>query len=159
MSDASSNNLSDRVARLADRVARLEDEQAVIATLYAYGTALDYGNRSLFLDCFTPDADYVVEMRLSPEGSFRSCGYQELGAYFDSHTHAPDAYHKHVTINPTVTCNGDRATATSYFMRVDAAPATGPATVLAFGRYVDTLVRDQTGRWRIVSRRCEVENL
>jgi ketosteroid isomerase-like protein len=146
-------------ADLAARLARLEDERAVVVTLYAYGEALDYGDRGLFLDCFTPDADYFVEMRLGPEGNFSYHGQDELAAYFDAHTHAPAAYHKHVTVNPAVSCTGDTATATSYFLRVDAAPAPGPATVVASGRYVDVLARDAAGRWRIRARRCEVENL
>jgi len=144
---------------LAERVARLEDERAVLATLYAYGSSLDYGDRGGFLDCFTPDADYVVEMRLGADGNFRFRGHDELGAYFEGHTHAPDAWHKHVTVNPSVACAGDTATATSYFLRVDAAPTSGPAVVLASGRYADELVRADDGKWRIRARRCEVENL
>jgi ketosteroid isomerase-like protein len=146
-------------AELAERVARLEDERAIVATLYAYGEALDYGDRKLFLDCFTPDAEYAVEMRLGREGSFSYRGHDELTVYFDGHTHAPAAYHKHVTVNPVVVCDGDTATATSYFLRVDASAASGPAMVLASGRYIDDLVRDAGGRWLIRSRRCEVENL
>jgi hypothetical protein len=146
-------------SELAGRVARLEDERAVVATLYAYGEALDYGDRKLFLDCFTPDAEYAVEMRLEQEGSFSYRGHDELTVYFDGHTHAPAAYHKHVTVNPVVVCDGDTATATSYFLRVDAAPESGPAIVLASGRYLDQFVRDPGGRWLITSRRCEVENL
>ena len=68
------------MAELTERVARLEDERAVAATLYAYGSALDYGDRGRFLDCFTPDADYAVEMRLGAEGNFRYRGHDELGA-------------------------------------------------------------------------------
>jgi ketosteroid isomerase-like protein len=146
-------------AELAERLARLEDERAIVATLYAYGEALDYGDRGQFLDCFTPDADYTVEMRIGPEANFSYHGREELTAYFDGHTHAPTAYHKHVTVNPAVVCDGDTATATSYFLRVDSAAASGPAVVLASGRYVDDLTRDSGGRWRIRSRRCEVENL
>jgi hypothetical protein len=148
-----------RSAELADRVARLEDERAVVTTLYAYGEALDYGDRKLFLGCFTPDAEYAVEMRLGQEGSFSYRGHDELTVYFDGHTHAPAAYHKHVTVNPVVVCDGDAATAASYFLRVDAAPESGPAVVLASGRYLDELVRDAGGRWLIRSRRCQVENL
>jgi ketosteroid isomerase-like protein len=147
------------MAALAERVARMEDEREIVATLYTYGRALDYGDRNGFLDCFTPDADYVVEMRIGAEGNFRFHGHDELGAYFDGHTHAPDAWHKHVTVNPSVSSSGDTAAATSYFLRVDSAPASGPATVLASGRYTDELVRADDGKWRIRSRRCEVENL
>jgi ketosteroid isomerase-like protein len=150
--------VTDASTDLVQRLARLEDERAIVATLYEYGQALDYGDRGLFLDCFTPDADYFVEMRLGPEGNFEFHGHEHLTEYFDGHTHAPGAWHKHVTANPAVRVAGDHAEATSYFLRVDS-PASGPAVVLASGRYVDELTRDGTGRWRIRSRRCEVENL
>src|SRR3954464_11370957 len=101
---------------LVDRITRLEDERAIVTTLYAYGTALDYGDRGLFLDCFTADAEYVVDMRIHPANGFQFHGREELGGYFDNHTHAPAAYHKHVTINPSVTVNGAAASATSYFI-------------------------------------------
>ncbi len=148
-----------QIEELTERLARLEDERAIAATLYAYGTALDYGDRHLFLDCFTPDADYVVDMRIGAEGGFEFHGHDELRGYFDGHTHAPAAYHKHLTVNPSIAVDGDTASASSYFLRVDAAADSGPATVLASGRYTDALVRGDNGRWLIRSRRCEVENL
>ena len=143
---------------LAERLDRLEAERAIVATLYAYGHGLDYGDRDQFLGCFTPDATYVVAMRIGTERGFKFHGHRELTQYFDGHTHAPAALHKHVTTNPMIRVDGDQATATSYFVRVDAG-ATGPAAIVASGRYLDELVRDATGRWRISSRRCEVENL
>jgi ketosteroid isomerase-like protein len=147
------------ISALAARLARIEDERAIIATLYAYGTALDYGDRNRFLDCFTADASYVVVMRLQAENGFTFEGHDELRGYFDNHTHAPAAYHKHVTVNPTIVIDGGEASASSYFLRVDSGQESAPAIVFASGRYVDTLTRDAGGRWRIRSRRCEVENM
>ncbi len=147
-------NIDELIARLK----HLEDEAAIQSTLYAYGSALDYGDREQFLRCFTPDADYYVDMRISGPGAMEFHGHDQLTAYFDDHTHAPAAWHKHITANPAVTVDDDTATATSYFIRVDAGTEAGSATVLASGRYQDQLVREQ-GRWRIRSRRCEVENL
>ena len=144
---------------LADRLDRLEAERAIVATLYAYGHALDYGDRDQFLGCFTPDAVYVVAMRIGTDRGFKFHGHRELTQYFDGHTHAPAAWHKHVTTNPMIRVEGDRATATSYFVRVDAGAKAAPAAIVASGRYLDELVRDATGGWRISSRRCEVENL
>ena len=139
-------------------VARFEDERAIVATLYRYGDALDYGNRADFLDCFIPDAHYEVIMRLNPTEGFSYDGHEQLTTYFNGHTHAPDAFHKHVTVNPMVTIEGDAADVQSYFLRVDS-PAAGPAVVLASGRYVDRFERGDDGGWRIRSRRCEVENM
>jgi hypothetical protein len=86
-------------------------------------------------------------------------GHQQLGAYFDGHTHAPEAFHKHVTVNPIVLTAADGwAEVHSYFMRVDS-PVPGPAIVLAAGRYIDQFQEGDDGKWRIRERRCYVENL
>ena len=144
---------------LTERLDRLEAERAIVATLSAYGHALDYGDRDQFLGCFTKDAAYVVAMRIDTENGFEFHGHDELTGYFDNHTHAPAAWHKHITTNSIVTVDGDQATANSYFVRVDASAEAGAAFIVASGRYLDELVRDATGNWRIRSRRCEVENL
>ena len=143
---------------LHDRLARIEDERAIARALYRYGDALDHGDRDEFLDCFTPDATYLVHMRLESSDGFTFEGHEQLRDYFDGHTHAPAAFHKHVTVNPLITVNGTVADAQSYFLRVDS-PAPGPAVVMAAGRYIDRLERGPDGGWRIRSRRCEVENL
>ena len=145
---------------LADRLRRLEAERAIAETMYAYGRGLDYGERDVFLNCFTADADYQVDMRFGGESSLRFHGHAELAEYYESHTHAPDAWHKHVTTNPSISIDGDTATTVSYFLRVDAtADEAGPAYVLASGRYLDEFVLGDDDVWRIRSRRCEVENL
>src|SRR5580658_7574440 len=143
---------------LGERLSRLEDERAIMETLYRYGDALDHGDRDEFMDCFTPDAEYEVRMRLDSSNGFTFEGPEQLGAYFDGHTHAPAAFHKHVTVNPLITIDASAADAQTYFLRLDR-PNAGPAVVLAAGRYVDRLERGEDGRWRIRSRSCEVENL
>ena len=143
---------------LRDELARLLDERAIVATLYRYGDALDHGDRDEFLDCFTPDAEYVVQMRLDAASGFTHKGHEQLTAYFNGHTHAPAAFHKHVTVNPLITVDGEGADVRSYFLRVDS-PAAGPAVVVAAGRYIDRFDRGPDRRWRIRTRRCEVENL
>jgi ketosteroid isomerase-like protein len=104
---------------LHDRLARIEDERAIVAILYRYGDALDHGDRDEFLDCFTPDAQYLVHMRMGSSDGLAFEGHEQLREYFDRHTHAPAAFHKHVTVNPLVTVNGAAADAQSYFLRVD----------------------------------------
>ena len=144
---------------LTERLVRLEAERAIVATLYAYGHALDYGDRDEFLGCFTPDASYVVAMRIETGNGFEAHGHDQFTAYFDNHTHAPAAWHKHITTNPMVRVDGDRAEVTSYFLRVDAGTESGSPVIVASGRYLDEFVRNDAGDWRIRSRRCEVENL
>jgi ketosteroid isomerase-like protein len=148
------------IDELAARLDRLEAERAIVQTMYAYGRALDYGDLDAFLDCFTEDADYVVDMRLGGPAVLQFHGRDELAGYHEWHTHAPDAWHKHVGTNPTVTIDGDTATAVSYFMRLDSDAETGaPSLVSSSGRYVDVFARGDDGGWRIRSRLCEVENL
>jgi ketosteroid isomerase-like protein len=143
---------------LSERLTRIEEERAILDTLYTYCTSIDYGERDAFLDCFTPDADWRVIKRLDPASSVHVHGHEALGRFFDSHTHAPEAAHKHITLNTQIHIEGDAAHVTSYVIRVDAREA-GPAFIFASGRYLDDLVRDDNGRWRIKSRDCEVDNM
>ena len=148
------------IDELAARLDRLEAERAIVQTMYAYGRALDYGDLDAFLDCFTDDADYVVDMRLGGPAVLKFHGRDELAGYHEWHTHAPNAWHKHVGTNPAVTVDGDTATAVSYFMRLDSDAETGaPSLVSSSGRYVDEFARGDDGGWRIRSRICDVENL
>jgi ketosteroid isomerase-like protein len=145
---------------LVARLDRLESERAIVEVMFAYGRALDYGDLDAFLDCFTDDADYVVDMRLGGPAVLKFHGREELAGYHEWHTHAPDAWHKHVTTNPSVAIEGDTARTVSYFMRLDSDAEDGaPSAVSSSGRYVDEFARADDGRWRIRSRVCQVENL
>ena len=141
------------------RLGQLEAERAITSVLYAYGEALDYGDRDLFLGCFTTDAHYEVSLRIAGVVPLDLHGHDDLRRYFDSHTHAPAAWHKHITANIALRVDGDQASATSYFVRIDPGGSSGPSSVHASGRYLDELACDDAGTWRIRSRRCEVENL
>jgi ketosteroid isomerase-like protein len=135
---------------LAERVRRLEDERSILDTLYAYGHSLDYGERDEWIDCWAENG--VLHW---PHQSFR--GREEIASAFDGHSHAPEAYHKHLLIEPRVRLEGDRARVDSYFSRVDGTPE-GPR-VRSIGRYRDIVVRCPDGRWRIEERRTERESL
>ena len=134
---------------IEQRLRRLEDEKAILETLYAYGHHLDYGLEDAWIDCWTEDA--VLDL---PGRAFMR-GHAELRAGFRAHSHAPSMYHKHVVIAPMVTLNGDTATVSSMFARLDRYPE-GPG-IRAFGRYRDRLVRCPDGRWRIRERLPEIE--
>ena len=138
------------MSSLEERVQRLEDERAIIDRLYAYCTSLDYGHRDEWVDCWTEDGVLAW-----PHETFT--GREEIGRAFDGHSHAPEAFHKHVIVDPRVRLNGDEATAQSYFMRLNDSPE-GPV-VRSFGRYLDVLVRCDDGTWRIRERRLERESL
>lgn len=137
------------VAKLEQRLRLLEDEQAILQTMYAYGHALDYGAEDEFRDCWDENAVLYWTDREPARG------HDAIVSQFRSHTHAPGAYHKHLVIAPRIRIEGDRATATSYFVRLDRYPD-GPH-VRNFGRYHDVFTRCADGRWRFLERRAENE--
>jgi SnoaL-like domain len=143
---------------LTRRLAALEAERGVLATLYKYGHALDYGAEADWVDCFAAAAHYEVRERgAGTTDSVRSYdGRDELAAFAAGHTRAPERFHKHLVADPLIAVDGDRATVASYFLRLD--DVGGERVVYAFGRYRDELVRCADGRWRFAVRIAEVES-
>ncbi len=143
---------------LTRRLAALEAERGVLATLYRYGHALDYGAEADWVDCFAAAAHYEVRERgAGTTDSVRSYdGRDELAAFAAGHTRAPERFHKHLVADPLIAVDGDRAVVTSYFLRLD--DVGGERVVYAFGRYHDELVRCADGRWRLAVRIAEVES-
>ena len=139
------------------RLRALEEPQEILRTMYQYAHALDYGARDEFLDCFTDDGVWTNRFR-QQEGAPASSYYEGrtgLGQFFDRHTHAPALYHKHLLVEPRITLKGDEAHVISYWVRIDE-HADGPY-LRGFGRYLDVLLREHDGRWRIKRREVEVE--
>lgn len=132
------------------RLRLLEDERAITRTLYAYGHGIDYGDEALFLECWAEHAVLRWPGRAPIEGR------TAISDAFRAHTHAPEAFHKHVLVEPRIDVHGDRATVDSYYVRLDAAPDRRPL-VRSFGRYRDVLVRSNDERWRFVERVAENE--
>jgi hypothetical protein len=143
---------------LTRRLAALEAERGVLATLYQYGHALDYGAEADWVDCFAAAAHYEIRERgAATAGSVRSYdGRDELAAFAAGHTRAPERFHTHLVADPLIAVDGERATAVSYFLRLD--DVDGERVVYAFGRYRDELLRCADGRWRFAVRIAEVES-
>jgi hypothetical protein len=145
---------------LAQRIARLEDRDAILERLATYGRAIDDGLTEAFADCWTDEA--VLEFRPTPHRELpfaarRYAGRTAIVAdFFARHTHAPQALHQHVILQPQIVLDGDRATVRSGFQRVDERPS-GPV-VRSFGRYRDELERCGDGAWRFTSRIGEVDS-
>jgi 3-phenylpropionate/cinnamic acid dioxygenase small subunit len=143
---------------LIRRLQALEAERGVLAALYRYGHALDYGAEADWIDCFAAAAHYEIrEPGPGTTCSVRSYdGRDELAAFAAGHTRAPERFHKHLVADPVIAVDGDRANAVSYFLRLD--DVDGERVVYAFGRYRDELVRCTDGRWRFAERIAEVES-
>jgi hypothetical protein len=141
-----------------DRLARLEDEAAILDTLYRYGHTLDHGPQSDWVDCFTDDATWTTRRHrhlLAGAAEHNVQGRAALAELVAGFPHPPEAYHKHMLVEPRIDLEGDRCQATSYFLAVSA-HVTGPY-ILAFGRYRDRLVRCPDGRWRFEERVAEID--
>lgn len=138
------------VEELVRRLRALEDERSILDTLYAYGHSIDYGLRDEWLGCW--EAGAVLTW---PHATFT--GIEEIARAFDEHSHAPQAYHKHLLIEPRIALNGDIASVASYFARLNDS-ASGPV-IRSFGRYRDTLRRGEDGRWRFTERLTDRESL
>lgn len=163
---------ADRLADLTARLERLEAERAILATLYRYGHAIDYGDEAAWLDCFTQEGAFDVQFVTGGEAfgrarglgtpharGVRFSGQGELARYVSSHSRAPAARHKHLLVEPQITLapQGDTARARSYFARLD--EAEGQRVIHAFGRYHDRLVLSADGVWRLQERICEIESM
>ena len=144
----------------------LIDERAIVRLLHDYGHHIDYGEGGEWLELFVADARYVLRYRsgLSPRsignpevaGSHLFYqGHAALAAFISAHSHAPDRWHKHVVTNWRIELGCERATVTSYFLRIDATDA--GARIVAAGRYLDVVVCDPEGRWRFAERIAEIE--
>ncbi len=141
------------MASVEERLKVLEAKREILRTLHAYGHCLDYGDEAGFLDCFTEDAQLGWTLFGAPLQ-----GHARIREGFHKHTHAPDAWHKHMLAEPRITLQGERATTHSYFFRLDPYESSGGAPeIYAFGRYIDTLARCADGRWRIARRVVEKE--
>ena len=140
------------MATIEERLQSLEDKREVLRTLHSYGHCLDYGDEAGFMDCWTADASLGWSMFPEPMQ-----GHARIREGFHRHTHAPDAWHKHMLAEPKITLQGDNATVQSMFFRLDPYRSTGGPEVYAFGRYIDTLVRCSDGRWRFSRRIVEKE--
>ena len=95
--------------------------------------------------------------RVSVLGAVAPPQFFGLAAFAAGHTHAPDVYHKHFLSIPSVEfVDDDSATARTYFTMLHERP-TGPI-VLVIGRYLDRLVRGETG-WVFAERVVDMEAL
>lgn len=140
---------------LEERLRRLEAEAEVLRTLAAYAHAIDYGDESGWVDCFTPDGAFRVR---DGSGAITRevVGHEALAAFIAQHTRAPDYAHRHLALNAVVELDGDRATSRSYLLVLVDQDA---PTVRLFGRYVDRLVQGADGRWRFEERVAEVDSI
>jgi hypothetical protein len=146
-----------RAAQLeGDLGSAIADERAILRVLYSYCHAIDYGEEAGWLALFTSDGNFHVDM---PRGlpPIHCAGQKELAVFISAHPRAPAALHKHLLLNPLIDLQGDEARVASYFqmlLEIDGTPET-----YCFGRYLDRLVRSDSGLWRFKERVAQVQSM
>jgi hypothetical protein len=133
----------------------LLDERAVLRTLHEYAHAMDYGREDAWVDAFTPDAVFDVVEVVSGKRIHREDGRGDLAAYVASYPKPPH-FRKHVMVDPLIEIDGDEARVEAYWLLLQRDDQSGRPLLVAFGHYVDRLVR-HADRWRIAHRFAEVE--
>jgi hypothetical protein len=131
------------------RLDLLEAERAVLRRLHLYGHATDRADADAFAACFT--ADGVCEV-IDPDAgpvAKRVVGRQQLLALMAGFARPPASRHRHLLIEPLIEVAEDlsSASAVSYFAVLR--EHDGRPCVWAFGRYLDELIREQDGEWRL----------
>jgi hypothetical protein len=162
-------NNAESVRDLQSRVNALEAERNILSRLYQYGHSLDYGLVDEWLDCFTSDATFelrfsdAVDPQIFPRrggtathSGLKYSGRDALRSFVSSHSRAPEVFHKHLTLLPTIKVGDSEATAISYSVRLDTA-VDGVIYIRGYGRYLDSLHLCENGIWRIGNRVNEIE--
>ena len=127
----------------------LLDERALERLLHDHGQYIDYGAKARWLALFMPEAGYLLPYwaGLAPRslgapeqmgGDLVYSGIAALATFIAAHSQAPDYWHKHVVTIWEIDLDGDRASVTSYFLRVHALDA--GTRIVARGRYLDQVV-------------------
>lgn len=143
------------IAELELRIAGLEDERGVLRTLHAYGHAADLADPEAFAACFSRDGECAIVDRMGDP--FVVSGRAALIALMEGFVAPPEAWNKHLLIEPVINVSGRTACATSYFAVLR--DHLGVPVLWAFGRYFDELVKETDDVWRLRLRRVDIESV
>jgi uncharacterized protein (TIGR02246 family) len=128
----------------AARLRALEDREAIRQLLVDYGAALDRRDFAAFGALFTEDAEYVSGgTPLTGRAAIRA----QLERTLSSNPMNLPAPNFHLSFNPSITLDGDRATAVSLGAYTAPDPAGGGTRLVFFVWYQDELVREADG-WK-----------
>ena len=133
---------------LEQRLQRVEDELAIRRVLVDYAATQDARDYSGYAALFAKDGEWVNGKTVHKG---RAAIHKML---VDLYGTPPPGYVNndsyHLTSNPEINVNGDRATARSRHLLVLRGPKGEPTPALA-GRYEDELIRED-GQWKILRR-------
>lgn len=133
---------------IEQRLQRVEDELAIRRVLVDYAATQDAHDYAGYAALFARDGEWV-------NGKTVHKGREAiLKMLVDLYGTPPPGYVNgesyHISSNPQINVNGDRATARSRHLLVMRGPKGEPTPALA-GRYEDELIRED-GKWKILRR-------
>ena len=136
------------VAELAARLQKVEDELAIRQVLVDYSATQDARDYAGYAALFAREGEWV-------NGATVYKGREAIMKMLNSiYGPPPPGYVNvesyHISSNPQVTVNGDRATAKSRHLLIWRGPEGQPTPALA-GRYEDEFIRED-GQWKILRR-------
>jgi hypothetical protein len=141
-------------AELCHVLHELRAEQAIARTLHLYCTHMDDADASAWAELFTEDGIYETRYPDSMEARNRST--QGRGALVEYVTRRGRSLMRHCVFTPVVEFIArDAAVVNSTWMVVR--EGVGAATIPAYGRYLDRMVRCEDGHWRFAHRIATIE--
>lgn len=133
---------------IEQRLQRVEDELAIRRVLVDYAATQDARDYAGYAALFAKDGEWVNGKTVHKgRASIHKMLVDLYGAPPPGFVNS-ESYH--ITSNPQVEVNGDRATARSRHLLVMRGPRGEPTPALA-GRYEDELIRED-GQWKILRR-------
>lgn len=126
------------------RLQRLEDREQINELLVAYGATLDRHDFVAFGQLFAQDAEYAAGPGPATRG--RAAIQAQLEKTITTNPSNLPPPNFHISFNPSILLDGERATVRSLGAYVAPDPATKTTRMVFFVAYQDELVRQQ-GRW------------
>jgi len=123
----------------------VEDDLALRRLIAEYCQLIDDGEFTRLAELFTPDGCFAFEAEAPT-------GHEALARWFEQRQPV-HRRGRHVSVNPIIDVDGDRARVASDFLFVRWIK--GTLTIEMAGRYVDRCVRSD-GRWSIERRDVEI---
>lgn len=133
---------------IEQRLQRAEDDLAIRRILVDYSWTQDKRDFAAYAALFARNGEWVngATVRKGPEEILKML----VGLYGEPQPGFVNRDSFHITSNPEVDVDGDRATARSRHLLIMRGPDGRPQPMLA-GRYEDELIRED-GKWKILRR-------
>jgi uncharacterized protein (TIGR02246 family) len=126
------------------RLQRLEDREQINELLVAYGATLDRHDFAAFGQLFAEDADYAAGPGAPTHG--RAAIQAQLEKTITANPSNLPPPNFHISFNPSIRIEGDRASVRSLGAYVAPDPATKTTRMVFFVVYQDEMIR-KDGRW------------